>query len=145
MGFIKKSIENVVLATNLELEVIDTEKAASIREIIENTFSNKKSRTPLWERLVEHASKYDPDGWKALGTYIGFEKATLFFDLLDEPAMYIIKNGKEFVKLLSECPGFVFYVTGADSFDYLVCHNDHDYLIGAGKAENWLQNLESGR
>jgi hypothetical protein len=36
---------------------------------------------------------------------------------------------------------FVFYITNL-SFTYLLCFNDHNYLIGSGSAKEWIATIQ---
>ena len=110
-----------------------------VRNCVEKKYAPLKGLTPLWECLEGEASKYDPEGWKAIGEFPFKNKVTIFFDKENEPTMYSANNCNDVVELLSECPGFVFYITD-DNYSFLLCHNDHDYLIGAGTAADWVSD-----
>lgn len=137
MSFIKDAILEAVESTQLELKEVDAQASTSIRQEVEKLYASTKSSQPLWERLTDDASRHDPEGWKAIGDYPYKNMVTMFFDYENESTMYSLNNCKDIVSLVTECPGFVFYVTNEDC-SFLLCHNDHDYLIGAGEAKNWV-------
>ena len=137
MNFVKDAISQAIESTKLNLREVDAQLSSSIRQEVEQLYGEKKSSQPLWERLTDDVSRHDPDGWKTIGDYPYQNKVTMFFDYENESTMYSLNNVKDVTRLLSECPGFVFYVTN-DELSFLLCHNDHDYLIGAGDAKNWI-------
>jgi hypothetical protein len=144
MSFIKDAVSAAIKSTLLELIEVDVHESISIRDKVENLYSSRKSALPLWERLVDSVSagKYNPDGWKEIGSYSYEDVVTLFFEYGDEKTMYSVRSCADVVSIMCECPGFVFYVTNSDC-TFLICFNDHDYLIGAGEAKEWVLKQSS--
>lgn len=138
MSFIKDAIVEASNTSGCTLELRTEEESKVIRNCIEEKYASNSGVLSLWERLEGEASRYDPDGWKAIGQFPCDDMVTIFFDREDEVVMYRVKSCLDLVKLLSECPGFVFYLTD-DKCSFLLCHNDHDYLIGAGSAKDWVR------
>ena len=94
-----------------------------------------KAGHQLWERLLNTESYVDADGWKIMGTLIGNKKCILFLD--EERFCLKISNGILLQKILEETYNFVFYITD-QRLSYLLCHNDHDFVIACGDARNWI-------
>lgn len=137
MSFIKDAISDAIELNHFVVEEIELQASTSIRAKVEAKYSIGVSSKPLWQRLVRDASRYDPEGWRRIGDYPYESKVTVFLDEGDENTMYSLDSCKEVVNLISECPGFVFYVTN-ENCSFLLCHNDHDYLIGSGAAIDWI-------
>jgi len=137
MNFIKDAILEASNATGCTVTQLNDDEASLIRERIEEKYAATRGPSPLWERLEMDVSKYDPDGWRAIGDFPLSDMVTMFFDRENETTMYSVKSCSDVVELLSECPGFVFYITDVNC-SFLLCHNDHDYLIGTGEARDWV-------
>ena len=58
--------------------------------------------------------------------------------------MFHVPSGSSLGELLCNTFGFVFYVTDADA-TYLVCFNDHDFLVCCGSAWAWLEERDLDR
>lgn len=142
MGFIKDAVLSASNALGCSVAQLNSEETATVRVCIERKYSHGNGGSPLWERLSGDCSSYEPDGWRAISEFPFFSRVTMFFDRDDEATMFSIATGNDVVRILSECPGFVFYLTD-DKFSLLLCHNDHDYLIGAGAAAYWVGNREN--
>ncbi len=137
MSFISEAIEEASQSSGCNVTPLDDSESRSIRDCVESKYASSSGSLPLWERLVGEESKYDPDGWKVIGEFPCRSMVTIFFDKENEGTMYRVNSCNDVVKIISECPGFVFYVTDAEC-DFVLCHNDHDYLIGAGSAKEWV-------
>ncbi len=61
-------------------------------------------------------------------------------------AAYIWKfgSGYDLLRVLLECPALEFYVCDEDG-SYLLCSNDHDFIIGWGTARPWVETLDVAR
>lgn len=143
MGFIRNAILDASNATHCAVVQLNDEESVRIRNCVEEKYAAGIGQLPLWERLKSDFSKYDPEGWRVISDFPFDNRVTMFFDRESEANMYSISSCKEAVKILSECPGFVFYITD-EGCSFLLCHNDHDYLIGAGSAKDWIGREEKG-
>ncbi len=54
-----------------------------------------------------------------------------------ESRAFAFECGRDIASVLAECFGFVVYIVGSD-LEYLLCFNNHDYVIAAGAAKSWL-------
>jgi hypothetical protein len=140
LSFIKDAILKASSVMDCQAKQVSNNESSTIRKHIEEKYAATHGQSPLWERLEGDLSKYDPDGWRKIGEFPYDDKVTLFFDKNNETTMFSVNSCKEVVSILSECPGFVFYITDAKC-SFLLCHNDHDYLIGAGVAKNWVGDM----
>ena len=138
MGLVREWISKAVDSDRLDVCQADDSTAASVRRQVEALYATPAAGRPLWERLLDSDGEYDPEGWKRIESYPHDGRVLLFFDPQEEPAVYSARNCREAVGLLSACPGFVFYLTD-ELCSFLICHNDHDHLIGAGKAKAWVR------
>ena len=143
MKFVGKAVLKAAETIGIQLEIVDPEVASGFRSDIDRRYA-KKGMIPLWERLVDSIGDYDPEGWRVIGDYVGDREAMLFFDEDNEPTVFRIRSGDLLISLLSEAPLFVFYIAN-QSGEYLLCHNDHDYLIACGDAMTWLKERKKAR
>lgn len=95
----------------------------------------------LWESALDCASIQDKDGWQAIADFVGMRSCVLLFDLEDEVEMFRVPSGSSLDELLGHTFGFVFYVTDVNA-NYLICFNDHDFLICCGSALEWLKGRQ---
>lgn len=137
MSFIKDAIVEACNATGCSVTQLNNEESTTVRTCIEEKYAASHGQSPLWERLEGECSKYDPDGWRAISEFPFDNMVTMFFDKENETTMYSMNSCRDVVRLLCECPGFVFYITDVNC-SFLLCHNDHDYLIGSGTAKDWV-------
>ncbi len=136
MVFTRGWIVDAVKTLNLSvIEVSESETRKLIGEI-QKQFCGRQFSGPIWHGLLAHFGERWEEGWVKAGEYVGDRSCVLICD--SEPCAFRIKNGVELNGLLGECPLFEFYVTD-DAFNFLICQNDHGYLIGAGDAASWIQ------
>lgn len=57
-------------------------------------------------------------------------------------ASVYIQDIKLIPDIIKELPYLVFYVTNEET-EFLICLNDHDYLIGCGTAFDWVEQMEN--
>ena len=113
--------------------------AAIRHELRERVFS-RYGRTSfrLWEAASGCASVRNADAWRWIHEFVGSRSCVLFLDLADGAEMFHVPSGSSLDGLLANTYGFVFYVTDAEA-DFLICFNDHDFLMGWGGAREWLE------
>ncbi len=136
MGTIHSWISEASTTLNIQLEPLSSEGANNLFRRLRKKYADFSSELPLWETVGEHISRKRANGWRDVGEYVGDFQCLLATEKDGEEA-YRVSSGNDLTQLLHECPGFEFYVTNEDC-DFLLCHNDHDYLIGAGKAAAWV-------
>ncbi len=91
--------------------------------------------------VTEIESIHNSDAWERISEFIGDERCILFFVERIDNSAWLFNNGFDLVKTLHKTVGFVFFVTSEFS-DYLIAYNDHDCLIGFGRATEWAKSLE---
>lgn len=126
---------------------LDAQKSDKFRTSLFSKFTDASLKGHIWENILEehfdHVASYgDPDNeiYLLISDFVGYEEVFMVFDRLDEKSVFRFKDGSQIVPLLSECYDFEFYLTD-HQLQYLLCLNDHDYLIAVGTAADWLKNL----
>jgi hypothetical protein len=100
----------------------------------------KDLKFPLWEGIIDSVSVIDLKGWQTIRSFVSKKETILFLDPNQERFAIRVKDGSDIVDILNECEYMVFYLTNPD-FDFLLCFNDHDYLIAKGEiAETWIES-----
>jgi hypothetical protein len=103
--------------------------------------SLRHEQRPLWEVLQSPISRHRSDGWSILCAHVGEDPLLLIHE--DEYWTGLaFQSGADIRLVLAECPGIEFYVTNR-SADFVLCHNHHDYLIGAGASVDWIASVPS--
>lgn len=126
---------------SIQYEEIPEEKVNEIRARIAARFTieGKIGSGPLWERLAPAASVRHREGWSLLAQG-PFVKSVLFFDAQEERHGFSFLHRKDLVAVLAETFGFEFYLSDEEC-SFVVAFNHHDYLIGAGAATDWVENI----
>jgi hypothetical protein len=97
----------------------------------------------LWEHLANNTSLREPQGWKAIQDFQSTEEKLMFIEpdkLSSSSVVFQFNNSTDLIRLIGNSFGFVFYVTDKTG-SFLICFNDHDYLIGCGAAREWIMSL----
>ena len=139
MSFTRSWIVAAAETLNLPLiELLPLEASELLRQLrMQFCYGNKDKY--IWEDLIEpHSSFRWANGWLKIGEYV--DKQTCLLIVPDEICAFRVRNGPELNAIIGECPLFEYFVTD-DSRTYLLCHNHHDYLIGAGNAANWVERM----
>ena len=136
MSMIHSWISEASTTLKLQFEPLSAEGTGDLFQRLRQKHADSGSELPLWETIGEHISRKRANGWRDVGEYVG-DGPCLLLTEKDGQEAYRVSSGDDLTKLLSECPGFEFYVTN-EEIDFLLCHNHHDYLIGAGKAASWV-------
>jgi hypothetical protein len=112
-----------------------------LRERIFSVYGGRSNR--LWATVNGCASVQNSDAWQWIREFVGPRSCILFFDLIDDVAMFHVPSGDSLDELLGSTFGFVFYVTDADC-SYLIGFNDHDFLVCCGDARAWIEQRAHG-
>jgi hypothetical protein len=143
MSMIQSWISEAVTTLQFQLVRLPSEESREVLRQLRQKYADSASELPLWETISESESRKRVDGWMDVCEYVG-DSPCLLVTEKDGPDAYRISSGRDLCRLLSECPGFEFYVTN-DVYDYLLCHNHHDYLIGAGQSAEWVATKNTER
>jgi len=112
----------------------------------------RKLRIRLLERLAVDVCAYAPwdaasapkgtkrsDGWQLITDFVSTNPCLMFLD--GTSSVWSIRNGGDLRKVLAESPALEFYVCD-DAGSYLLCSNHHDFVVGWGSAQRWVDDLE---
>ncbi len=115
--------------------------ATALRALLQAYTSSPKYAWPIWQQLsVESCFIQSHLAWKYVGelqTSAVSRPMVLFYETSTEYGAYQFENLQVISAILGECNPFVYYVTNS-ALDFLLCENDHDYLIAMGEAKDWL-------
>ena len=128
---LSKEVMDVAEEQGLEVSLVDEAEFRSLITRIEGEFLDNRRTFPLWERMRDPKAQQAPDAWRSLDELIGNRKIVIFFEQDRDKRAVLLASGKDASQVLSECTGFVFYLTDL-SGSYLVAFNDHDMLLSLG-------------
>lgn len=98
----------------------------------------------LWENLGTRTSIRGKFAWEFIDKILSQQpgdKVFMFFDERDKTPAFAFPRDVPIVPLLEQTSHFIFYLTN-EELDYLICFNDHDFLIAAGTAIDALKSLQ---
>lgn len=78
-------------------------------------------------------------GWELVPSYVADDPCLVFSACAT--AIWKFTNGEELLRFLRETHGFEFYVCDAAG-TYLLCFNDHNFLIGWGASGIWVRQIK---
>lgn len=125
------------LEVGVEVVKIEPSVAEALRRVIEDRYA-KNSSGPLWERMANKVSIRSADGWILATQFTDNVETVIFFDR--EQPFWLFRSGTDLRAVLWECPGMEFYTTDLKG-SFVLCHNQHDFLIGAGSCQSWLETF----
>ena len=117
---------------------VDQRVMEALRLLVWQRFTDAWSIPPMWEHLKDDSFICASDAWSWVGEYVGSNDVIMFFDVDDDKSAVVFEDGSSVVAALANSSGFVFYLTDLDA-SYVLCFNDHDFLIGAGAAVDWIK------
>lgn len=116
--------------------------AAKIRQLAGNRHGKTSQRWPLWEHM-DGPSFQEKQAWRRLSSFATDGGCIIFWEPRTEQQALRFHSTRDLTTILEECHRSEFYVTN-DDVSYLLCFNEHDYLIGEGRAAEWIaQYLET--
>nr|RNJ64599.1 MAG: hypothetical protein EDM05_35685 [Leptolyngbya sp. IPPAS B-1204]RNJ64666.1 MAG: hypothetical protein EDM05_35300 [Leptolyngbya sp. IPPAS B-1204] len=142
MGYLANEIENAAFTLGIEISKLPMNEVLEIRKKLAAKFSTESS-SPWrlsYQNLKNTQSIHNQKGWSLIQNYVGANEVLLFVNPDEEKDIWRIPSGEALTAILSETVGFPFYVTSQDA-DYLFCFDDHDCLIAAGQAGQWITEL----
>lgn len=139
MGYLAEEITSVCSRLGYDFNYLNLRDSQNVISIIKDKFCCGKNKSPLWESILNSKGVYNQRGWSWISEFVGDIPILIFFEQSDDKSIVRLENGSYLSKILGECFGFVFYITDLD-YNYLVCFNDHDILMGAGTASDWIEN-----
>lgn len=128
----------VSMELGVKVKVLSQKQSEEVVKAVVDKYTKKGLYLyPLWENLINALSYKSESAWKHLSILFPGQPKLLFFELDDSRQMIEFSNSNDLVFILENTFAFVIYVTDI-SIDYLVCFNDHDYLICCGSAKDYL-------
>ena len=138
-GEIQKVAEN----WEIPIEILSSEQAGHIKNSIYQKYTDGGMEGVLWGHLIDYSVLRDSYAWAIIDEFVDWdykdkEESLLFFNDEDDKNVFIIKNGRDLYKILSEtCENREFYLTNFNT-NYLICFNRYDCLYGTGAAREWV-------
>jgi len=123
----------------ISFRLLEEKEAEVIRSQVMKRYTIPTDR-PIWESLSDHASIQNVNGWRLIDDYLSGASFVIFFDAKRDRLMVEVSSGASLTRILEECIEFEFYITDPET-TYLICFNHHDFLIGAGAAKQWIEQL----
>lgn len=113
--------------------------AISFRSSCEEKFFSRGD-TPLWSRISSlNSSLHLPEKRYVISNFIN-KDIVVFFEYEVDATVFLLNDFHGLSLIIEELFGFVFYVSNIE-MDFVVCWNDHEYLIGGGEAKVWVDDL----
>lgn len=126
--------------TKVEVQELSYEEAIALKNAISEKFlDTKKDGRFLWDRLLKYKYSSCPNCWRWISSFIGDEKAIMFFIQSSKPKAFWFPSGDAIVDVFGETGGFDMYITNKNT-DYFLAYSHHDILYACGSAEKWLEN-----
>lgn len=131
-------ISSALEATRTSAEVLSLiEKQELFARLRDRLGVNVTSRAP-WDDDAAPDGCLRPEGWKLIPGYVGAETCLVFLE--GARTVWRFRSGADLLYVLNECPALEFYVCD-ENVTYLLCSNDHDFVIGWGAAASWVEGL----
>jgi hypothetical protein len=138
MGRIADKILKLWNGNDLYVKELSPEESAIIRESTSIKYADGR-KDWLWERMPNATKVHNPNGWQWIGEFIAGIEVVMFFNEREDQSVLRWKDSSLVNTALRETEGFEFYITNSDT-QFLICFNQHDYLIASGSAKEWLDN-----
>jgi hypothetical protein len=138
MGYLADEFINTSLKLGFKANIIDTKDSQNIISIVKKKFCFETNNSPIWELIIDSKEIYDANAWQWISGFLDDKPILIFFEESDDRAIVRLEKGFYISQILGECFGFVFYIIDID-YNYLMCFNDHNILIGAGIAASWIE------
>ncbi|MGL5939366.1 MAG: hypothetical protein ACRC2S_03105 [Waterburya sp.] len=138
MGYLADEVICACFNLSYNANILNSKDSQNVISIVKNNFCLEKKNYPIWESIIDSKGIQDPNGWQWISEFVNNKPILIFFEQSDDQSIVRIENGFYISKILGECFGFVFYITDINH-NYLICFNDHNILIGAGTATDWIE------
>jgi hypothetical protein len=115
-----------------------------LKNVLDEFTDEKEYSYPLWEKIINYKSVQYKYAWELFSNILKDEKVILFFDFSDDKTMFSFEDGSVLTEVFENCFRFIFYLTNEEN-TFLLAFNDHDYLIGAGQAIKWIEDIKGGK
>jgi hypothetical protein len=140
-----EEVINAIKLLDINAKILPEDICTTILERVIKRFTNlKKYEYPIWENMISQKSVRGEHVWQLLAKVLNQKEIVFFFDNVDDKNMFLFPNGNVISDVIAESFGFIFYITNIEN-EFLLAYNDHDYLIGAGEAIAWIDDIQSGK
>jgi hypothetical protein len=137
MGHIYTEIERAIRETGARVAAMSEQETAELMQGVTSRFGDPRSKRALWDQLTDRVSCRSEDGWRWISEFNPSDPCIMFVPPHLESQAFRFDAGRDVASVLAECSGFVVYIVGIN-LEYLLCFNDHEYLIASGTAKPWL-------
>ena len=136
MSYDLTNLREAAAAAGVSFQELDRAETDQLRLKIVARFSNGKDEWPIWESMGA-VGVQDDEAWRWIADFTR-DSVLLVFNKQDERQAVRFETAVDLVRALAEAPWMEFYICDP-SITYLLCYNDHHYLIAAGTAKAWLR------
>ena len=144
VAFLSDEIEQTSSELGIKVSRLAPAEARAIRERIAIRFGLDPIELMEQVRPDGLVSICDREIWRSLDDLAGEVPLYLFFRSDDDDGVWRIPDGKSLLSLLRETIGFVFYIA-SEALDFLAYYDDHDCLLGVGRAADWIRRIKLER
>jgi hypothetical protein len=134
----EREIISIANSVGVKIIALTNEERKSLALKLDEQLGIRVDRRQIWGLSDAPDGVACNDEWSLIAEYIGDN--TCFFFTEGMPFCLRFNDGRSLLLLIEESPPIEFYVCDREA-SYMLCLNDHDYLIGWGKAEPWVKDL----
>jgi hypothetical protein len=138
------SLDHISLALHaaeVQAEVLDSAEREVLMVRVQERLGVDVTVHAPWDNSFAPDGKIRPDGWELIPMYVGATSCLMFLDCAK--VVWKFKSGSDLLRVLKESPALEFYVCD-EKASYLLCSNHHDFVIGWGAAQLWVDELGGG-
>lgn len=134
--YLVEEVQEAAEKMEIPVQLVPKNIASEVLDKLFDKYTSKAFRgtIPLWEKLVDDVSAYDPNAIKQIRKFSLSGEVLLLFGDERYPEGFHFDSFVDACDVLWECIGFVCYLTDYKQ-SYVVALNDHDMIIGCGKAQ----------
>lgn len=125
-------------ALGVPVQALTDSLGERIRNEAVEKYGRKGNDWPLWDGPGDDPSFQSEGSWTVLPEFIGDAPCIIFWEPRTERKLLRFERGQDLVRVLEECHRMEFYVVD-EVLSYMICYNEHDFLIASGSAAHWLE------
>lgn len=126
-------------ASVTSVQLSAAERNAVVQSLKDRLNVNVEAHMP-WDAVDAPHGVQTASGWKLVPVFVA-EAPCLVFSAC-ATSIWKFANGAELLLFLEASPPFEFYVCDALA-TYLLCCNEHDFVIGWGRSAEWARQLKT--
>jgi hypothetical protein len=138
MWTIAEDIIREARTLGIPVDAINSDAADRVHTELRDRYGRAGNRWPLWDAPNCDPSFQEEEAWRHLPAFLSNAACLVLWEPRTERKVLRFRCAKDLVKVLEECHRTEFYVT--DDLSYMVCFNEHDFLIASGRAAEWLRS-----